>query len=63
MSTTGEVYNGTDIDHIRLREKPSFIEAAVFLVVYIKLRSDADLIDLYIEYHRICTNYLVLCIF
>lgn len=45
----GEVHYGTDIDHLRLRGKPAFVEAAVLLFVSVQLRLDADLISLNIE--------------
>ena len=46
---SGEVHNGTDVDHIRLRRKLTFVEAAVFLTVHIKLRLYANLVSLYVD--------------
>lgn len=45
----GEVHNGTDVYHIRLRGKLAFIEAAAFLFICVKLRLDAKLISLHID--------------
>lgn len=46
---TGESYNVGNIDHVRLRDEPAFVESAVFLTVHIKLRLDANLVSLYVD--------------
>ena len=46
----GEVHNGTNVHHIRLRGELDFVEAAAFLFIRVKLRLDADLISLHIDF-------------
>ena len=46
---TGESYNVGNIDHVWLRGKLAFVEAAVFLTVHIKLRLYANLVSLYVD--------------
>lgn len=55
----GEVHHGTDVYYIRLRGELAFVEAAVFLTVHIKLRLDANLLELkeqQKENKRVCGN-------
>ena len=46
---SGEVHNGTDVDHIRLRRKLTFVETAAFLFIRIKLRLNTDFISFHID--------------
>ena len=46
---SGEVHNGADVDHIRLRRKLTFVETAAFLYIRVKLRLYANLVSLYVD--------------
>ena len=47
---SGEVHNGADVDHIRLRRKLTFVETAAFLFIRIKLRLNTDFISFHIDF-------------
>ena len=46
----GEVHHGTDVYHIRLRRKLTFVETAAFLFIRVKLRLDTDLVSFHIDF-------------